>query len=114
MGKNRYESQIGKAVESFASHKTTKEPAPVAAPPEPVVSAVVPERTVSVEPQYTPPKAKRPAGRPKKNGELIKISLGIPAALYEAVKADANERGGGNVSRTIILSLAQKYGIEIH
>ena len=114
MGKNKYESQIGKAVENFAPQKTSKEPVPVASRPEPVVSSVVPERAVPVEPLYTPPRAKRPAGRPKKNGELIKISLGIPAALYEAVKADANERGGGNVSRTIILSLAQKYGIEIH
>ena len=110
MAKRTYESQIEKTVENFSAQKSIPEAAPAAnyatdapAPPQ------EPGTTVN-----TALKAKKPVGRPKKNGEMVKIALNIPVALYEKLSEEANDHVGGNISRTIILTLGEKYGVKIY
>nr|MCR5452014.1 hypothetical protein [Lachnospiraceae bacterium] len=48
-----------------------------------------------------PQKPKRPKGRPKTEGERVKITLSIPVETYAKIKELAEQRAAGNVTYTI-------------
>ena len=58
--------------------------------------------------------AKKPQGRPRKNGEKVRVSLAIPEVLYAKIQEDADKWGGGNVTRTINKVLGERYGVTIY
>ena len=112
MAKQKYQSQISKQVEQFAvdpkiSSISFAENVQTEAAADPEV-----EKSDLETPENNKPSPKK-MGRPKKNGEKVRVSLIVPEVLYLKVQEEADRVGGSNITRTINKILGAHYGIEI-